>query len=269
MGRRHRSVHKLLVAIAAACLTLPPLRTAAFILSKQTWQTSLRRRLWLTQATLGSALLPVSTHAEEQVEQVKRLAVVETYPPFGSLVPLTGVFSLAQSAAKLTDPDDLPSMSKRFGKLSNDDLDAYRFVCTQYIGLIRYADPDEKVIGYDKAGRFKACDDAIAAVGRARDLLKKSDAKDKAKKKDLKAFQKEVSAIGVNLAGFFALIPQGDFVKALSLAQKLRSMDADKNNQLSEEEVTTVRSGMKPLSQDDADIVAALRKLGAGRLLVP
>ena len=34
-----------------------------------------------------------------------------------------------------------------------------------------------QVVGYDKAGRFKACDDAIAAVGRARDVLKKTDAK--------------------------------------------------------------------------------------------
>ena len=34
-----------------------------------------------------------------------------------------------------------------------------------------------QVVGYDKAGRFKACDDAIAAVGRARDVLKKTDVK--------------------------------------------------------------------------------------------
>ena len=48
-----------------------------------------------------------------------------------------------------------------------------------------------KVIGYDKAGRFKACDDAIAAVGRARDLLKKSDAK-AAGKHDIVLFESKL-----------------------------------------------------------------------------
>ena len=30
-----------------------------------------------------------------------------------------------------------------------------------------------EVVTFDKAGRFKACDDALAAVGRARELLLK------------------------------------------------------------------------------------------------
>jgi len=30
--------------------------------------------------------------------------------------------------------DDLAKMRQRFGKLSDTDLDAYRFVCTQWLG---------------------------------------------------------------------------------------------------------------------------------------
>ena len=119
------------------------------------------------------------------------------------MVPLFGLFGLAQSAAAAT---DLTPMQKRFGQLSDTDLDAYRFACTQclwpfgtltrslsrYVRLIKYADPDDKarqsdsqtapsifdvirveVVSFDKAGRFKACDDALSAVARARDLLQK------------------------------------------------------------------------------------------------
>ena len=72
---------------------------------------------------------------------------------FTSLVPLFGVFSLAQSAAQASagtldgchrfglsvwfatkSADDLAKMRERFGKLSDTDLDAYRFVCTQWLG---------------------------------------------------------------------------------------------------------------------------------------
>eukprot|EP00438_Fugacium_kawagutii_P024710 Skav235550 [mRNA] locus=scaffold3067:265657:266194:+ [translate_table: standard] len=105
--------------------------------------------------------------------------------------------------------DDLAKMKQRFGQLSDTDLDAYRFLCTQYIGNIKYADPDEKetqlqntpslnlahrnsaylnilgsqVISFDKAGRFKACDDAMSAVRRAREVL--------SKEADSASFQKE------------------------------------------------------------------------------
>lgn len=194
-----------------------------------------------------------------EAEDTRRLAVVEMYPPFTSLVPLFGVFSLAQSAAQASSSDDLAKMRQRFGKLSDTDLDAYRFVCTQYIGLIRYADPDEKVISFDKAARFKACDDAMAAVRRAREVL--------AKEAEKVAFQKEVSSIGVNLASFFALIPKEDFKKAQDLSQKLQALDTD--YRLSDEEAKTVRSGGQPLSQEDSDVVDALRKVGFGDLLIP
>eukprot|EP00435_Cladocopium_sp_Y103_P037392 s3262_g9.t2 len=194
-------------------------------------------------------------------EDTRRLAVVEMYPPFTSLVPLFGVFSLAQSAAQASSTDDLAKMRQRFGKLSDTDLDAYRFVCTQYIGLIRYADPDEKVISFDKAARFKACDDAMAAVRRAREVL--------AKEAEKVAFQKEVSSIGVNLASFFALIPKEDFKKAQDLSQKLQALDTDKDYRLSDEEAKTVRSGGQPLSQEESDVVDALRKVGFGDLLIP
>ena len=36
--------------------------------------------------------------------------------------------------------------------------------------------PRTKVVSFDKAGRFKACDDAMTAVGRARDVLQKDQA---------------------------------------------------------------------------------------------
>ncbi|CAK9047605.1 unnamed protein product [Durusdinium trenchii] len=153
-------------------------------------------------------------------------------------------------------------MRQRFGQLSDTDLDAYRFACTQYIANIRYADPDDKVISFDKAARFKACDDAMAAVGRAREVLAKSTA-------DKTSFQKEVSSIGVNLASFFALIPKEDFKKAEALSQKMRLLDADKDSRLSDEEAKMVRSGAQPLPQEDLDVITALRKVGFGNLLIP
>eukprot|EP00913_Durusdinium_trenchii_P027420 g25718.t1 len=133
--------------------------------------------------------------------QLERLAAVESFPPFTSLVPVFGVFGLAQSAAQASEP-------------------ALVNLLSSYIANIRYADPDDKVISFDKAARFKACDDAMAAVGRAREVLAKSTA-------DKTSFQKEVSSIGVNLASFFALIPKEDFKKAEALSQKMRLLDAE------------------------------------------
>eukprot|EP00434_Breviolum_minutum_P035075 symbB.v1.2.031048.t1/scaffold3436.1/size58694/9 len=213
-----------------------------------------RQLLQVLPQTVSAVSLGLPAKAEDS----KRLAVVEAYPPFSSLVPLSGVFGLAQAAAA---SDDLAPMRKRFGQLTDTDLDAYRFVCTQYIGLIRYADPDEKVVSFDKAGRFKACDDALAAVARARELL--------LKEAERAEFQKEVSSIGLNLASFFALIPKEDFKRSQDLSQKLRALDADKDNRLSDEETKTVRSGGQPLSQEDLDVVDALRKVGFGNLLIP
>mmetsp|Transcript_46043 Transcript_46043/g.85895 ORF Transcript_46043/g.85895 Transcript_46043/m.85895 type:complete len:255 (-) Transcript_46043:33-797(-) len=253
---RRRGLYRLVVFLAfVSCFTETQVCTAGFVHS---WQLFSRRGFALAQTV--SLLLPPQVAIAE--ETVKRLAAVESYPPFGSLLPLAGVFSLARSATQISDPEQLTSMSSRLGKLSNDDLDAYRFVCTQYISSIKYNDPDEKVIEFDKAGRFKACDDAIAALGRARDVLK-SDQVEKT------LFQREISSIGLNLAGFFALTPQADFDKALALSQRLRSMDMDKDNKLSQEEEGTIQSGVQPLEAEDIATISALRRLGLGGVLIP
>ncbi|CAJ1401584.1 unnamed protein product [Effrenium voratum] len=205
--------------------------------------------------------LPVLLAPPAFAEESKRLAVVESYPPFATLVPLAGVFGLVQSAAQASSADALSDMKKRFKALSDTDLDAYRFVCTQYVGLIKYADPDDKVVSFDKAGRFKACDDAMTAVGRARDVLQKDQEKAE--------FQKQVSATGINLASYFALVPKEDFAKAQALSQKMRALDEDRDYKLSAEEAKTVRSGAQPLSQEESEVVVALRSIGMGNLLIP
>lgn len=42
-----------------------------------------------------------------------------------------GIFEMVRAAKS---SDDLAKMRQRFGKLSDTDLDAYRFVCTQWLG---------------------------------------------------------------------------------------------------------------------------------------
>jgi len=219
--------------------------------------------LSMAMLTSGSAAvtgMPLGANAEQAPA---RLAVVEAYPPFGSLVPLEGLLDLAVSAAQAaSDTDRYPLVIARFKQLSDTDLDAYRFMCTQYIGAIKYADPDEKLIGYDRAGRFKACDDAMSAVKRARDLLTGN-------KMEKAALQREVSAIGQNLAGFLSLVPKDDLKRAGRLSAKLRALDSDGDGKLSDDELQTVKSRRTPLSPEDLEVVSALRSIGLRDLLIP
>jgi len=230
------------------------------------YSTRPRREVLLDMAMLTSGSsavvtgLPLGANAEQAAP---RMAVVEAYPPFGSLVPLQGLLDLARNAAlAASDTDRYPKVIARFRRLSDTDLDAYRFMCTQYIGAIKYADPDEKLVGYDRAGRFKACDDAMSAVKRARDLLT-------GYKMDKAALQREVSAIGQNLAGFLSLVPKDDFKRAGALLAKLRSLDSDGDEKLSDEELQTVRTGRRSLSPEDLEVVSALQNIGLRDILAP
>ena len=47
-----------------------------------------------------------------------------------------GIFEMVRpfSVRAAKSSDDLAKMRQRFGKLSDTDLDAYRFVCTQWLG---------------------------------------------------------------------------------------------------------------------------------------
>lgn len=199
-------------------------------------------------------------------EQAPRLAVVGSYPPFGSLLPLYGLLDLARAlaqAASVSDPGSLKPLRERFERLSDQDLDALRFLCTTYVGAITYSDPDEKVVGYDKAARFKACSDALSSVGRARDLLKKGAAGNSAE------LQREAQGIGGNLGVFFSLLPKDVFGQAQALSSKLRALDYDLSGRLSDEELQLVSSGRDPLTKEESDVIGALKVVGLRDLLIP
>lgn len=223
----------------------------------------LPRRTLLIQGGLHTVIGGAAVAAPALAQQsAPRLPVVDSYPSFGSLLPLYGVFELARSAAQAgSDASKLPAVRARFQKLTDQDLDAYRFLCTTYIAAIKYADPDEKLVGFDKASRFKACSDAMAAVGRVRDLLSKGDA-------DATSIQREVSTVGANLAGFFALVPKADLERAQALSAQLKKLDANSDGRLSDDELL-VKTGQDPLAPENADVVQSLSSIGLRDLLIP
>ena len=63
------------------------------------------------------------------------LAGADCSTDYGSFPSFRGRSSVTEEAQECLSackaPGELPGMSARFGKLTNDDLDAYRFVCTQ------------------------------------------------------------------------------------------------------------------------------------------
>ena len=123
-----------------------------------------RRELLVRGLQLTGAVAAAAPAAVAEEAPALRTPVIESFPNFGSLVPLYGVFALAGSAANAaSDEGRLAAVRARFGRLSDQDLDAVRFLCVQYIGAIKYIDPDEKLVAFDKAGRFKACDEALRA----------------------------------------------------------------------------------------------------------
>jgi len=203
----------------------------------------------------GSAtLVPPAAFATE------RAAKVEGYPPFGSLVPIYGIFNLARATADAgTDSKKLLAVRPRYTRLTDQDLDAYRLVCTAYIGQINYVDA-EKAVSFDKAARFKACDEALKAVGVIRDLLNKG-VQD--------GVPEQVQTIGKNMGGFLQLLPKPDFEKAKALSDKLRAVDTDKDGKVSDEEVQFFQSGAKPLSSEEIETVKALQFVGLKDLLIP
>jgi len=213
---------------------------------------------------LSCVMLPPVANAEQASSTPGRLAVVESYPPaIGNLVPLYGIFDLARlTASYASDADKLPVIQNRFKQIADSDLDAYRFLSTQYISQIKYADPDEKVVNFDKAGRYKACDEAMKAVASTKKLLEEKDV-------STEALQRSVSEIGRNLGAFFSLVPEEDRKRAAELASELRSRDVDKNGRLSDEELQTLGAGQRPLTEEETELLASLSRLGLRNLFVP
>jgi len=266
MRRRIHFGSALSIALVGSCL----LKCTSLLLASPALNfispdaSSLQRRVAVQGALrlVGVSLTVPCAAGAEEGSKFRRMAVVESYPPYASLVPIFGVFDLARSAAQLgSDSVKLQFVRERFQRLSDQNLDALRFVCTTYIGTIKYTDPDEKVIGFDKAARFRACNDAMTAVAKGRNILK-NDQLDNA------AFQGEVTSIGSNLGGFFALVPPSDFQAVGRLSAALRALDTDKSGTLSDDEVELVGSGKTPLSTEDFDIVKALRTFGLRDLLI-
>lgn len=264
----HRRLAAKRVLVALACVTLPQLRGV------DTWATSwcgawsfsitgLSPRRSAIAALLTSYVVPSVASAEQSPSSSSsaRLAVVETYPAMGNLVPLYGVFDLARLTSG-ADASKLPTIRKRFEQIADSDLDAYRFLTTQYINNIKYADPDEKVVKFDKAARYKAVDDAMSAVASTKKVLQGKDVLEQ----DL---QSSVNEIGKSLANFFSLLPKEDTSKAQGIASDLRSRDVDKDGRLSEEELQTLGSGQLPLTDEVKELVKSLSNIGLRNLLVP
>eukprot|EP00930_Biecheleria_cincta_P088377 TRINITY_DN77603_c0_g1_i1.p1 TRINITY_DN77603_c0_g1~~TRINITY_DN77603_c0_g1_i1.p1 ORF type:complete len:271 (+),score=51.53 TRINITY_DN77603_c0_g1_i1:103-915(+) len=252
--------------VALVCVTLPQLRLDTSRCAASTFSiTGLTPRRSTIAALISSYVAPSLARAEQAATSASsaRLAVVETYPAMGNLVPLYGIFDLARlTSSAASDSSKLPTIRKRFEQIADSDLDAYRFLTTQYIANIKYADPDEKVVNFDKAARYKAVDDAMSAVARTKKLLQ-------GKELSEQGLQSSVSEIGKNLANFFSLLPKEDTTKAEGIASDLRSRDINKDGRLSDEELQTLGSGQLPLTDEVKELVSSLSKLGLRNLLVP
>eukprot|EP00933_Yihiella_yeosuensis_P001950 TRINITY_DN10319_c0_g3_i1.p1 TRINITY_DN10319_c0_g3~~TRINITY_DN10319_c0_g3_i1.p1 ORF type:complete len:279 (-),score=40.95 TRINITY_DN10319_c0_g3_i1:117-953(-) len=274
-GKRRSFCGKLLVA-ATAALSLYYGASIhgtgiAFVtsVSSSSSSSASRRDVIFQMFTAAGAAASMPSEALAETEK-PRLAVVEKYPPRGTLVPLVGFLNLAERTAQAGNSTaELWKLKQRWRKVQDIDTDSYTFVCGMYIATFQYNDTDE-IIKYDKAFRKKVCDNAMGYMGQTTKIFLRA-----AKPEDLDApkIQEYIGASIKYIKSYLAIVPEEDVRLATVLSEKMRPYDSDhQDHRLTDEELLAEPEegdGKIPWTEEDKEIVGSLIQIGARSILIP